>query len=88
MGHRDKEKDYLRVDAPSVSFDIFRLILSLCAALGQVVGQMDVKSAFLQDREFYRLFYVRTPREAATNGLLRRLYASAYGLADRGCYGI
>lgn len=58
-GHHDKGKDYLRVDAPSVSFEIFRLIISLCAAFVGVVGQMDVKAAFLQVRGFDRLLYVR-----------------------------
>lgn len=70
MGPCDKDNDYLRGDAPSVSFEIFRFIFSLCAAFGWVVLQMDVKTAFLQARGFNRLVYVRPPRGGVSNGLL------------------
>lgn len=83
-GHRDKDKDYLRGDAPSVSFDIFRLVLSLCVAFRWVIGQMDVKAAFLQARGFNRRIFVRPPREAAAHGILWLLTAAAYGLTDSG----
>lgn len=83
-GHRDKDKDYLRGDAPSVSFDIFRLVLSLCVVFGWVIGQMDVRAAFLQARGFNRRIFVRPPREAAAHGVLWLLTAAAYGLTDSG----
>lgn len=83
-GHRDKDKDYLRGDAPSIGFEIFRLLLSLCVAYGWDIGQMDVKAAFLQARGFNRLIYVRPPREAKLKGILWRLDAAAYGLTDSG----
>lgn len=83
-GHRDKDKDFLRGDAPSVSFEIFRLVLSLASEHKWEIGQMDIEAAFLQAVGFTRLIYVRPPREANQHGILWRLDLAAYGLTDSG----
>ena len=47
-GHRDRDKDYLRGDAPCISFEVVRIILSLAAENQWDIGQMDILAAFLQ----------------------------------------
>lgn len=78
-GHRDKDKDFLRGDAPSIDLDIFRLVLSLTAELGWDVGQMDVKTSFLQPLRFARIIYVRPLRESKEQGKLWLFLAADYG---------
>lgn len=80
--HLDKYNDYLGGDAPSVRFEIF--LLSLWVTFRWVVGQMDVKAAFLQAYGFTRGVYVRPPREAAAHGILWLLTAASYRLTDSG----
>ena len=60
-GHRDKDKDYLRGDAPSVSLEVLRLVLSLVAEHRWTVAQMDIETAFLQALGFDRQVFVRPP---------------------------
>ena len=38
-GHRDKDKDFLRGDVPSVSFEIFRLVLSLASEKSGILAR-------------------------------------------------
>ena len=83
-GHRDRDKDYLRGDAPSVSFDVFRLIMSLAAEHRWEIGQIDIEAAYLQAQGFVRTIYVRPPREAQRRDKLWKLNAAAYGLTDSG----
>ncbi len=83
-GHMDKDKDFIRGDAPSISFEVFRLLLSIAAEMKWEIGQMDIEAAFLQALGFNRVIYVRPPREAGLKGILWRLNLAAYGLTDSG----
>lgn len=83
-GHRDKDKDFIRGDAPSVSLDGFRTVLSISAENKWHVALMDMITAFLQALGFNREIYVRPPREATAPGILWKLNAAAYGLTDSG----
>lgn len=58
-GHRHKDKDFLRGDAPSVSLEVLHLILSLAAEFKWLIGQMVIEIAFLQALGFTRKIYVR-----------------------------
>ena len=40
--HRDKDKGFLRGDAPSVIFEIFSLVLALASEHKWEIGQMDI----------------------------------------------
>lgn len=83
-GHRDSEKDNIRSDSPCLNLEIFRIVLSLAAENGWVLGQMDVRAAFLQARGFFRTIYVRPPKEEKDSASLWKLLASAYGLVESG----
>eukprot|EP00171_Calliarthron_tuberculosum_P001417 IDg1417t1 len=83
-GHRDCDKDMLRCDAPCMNFEVFRLILSFAAERKWTLGEMDVKAAYLQAKGFERDIYVHPPREEQSRGVLWKLTAAAYGLADSG----
>lgn len=83
-GHRDKDKDYLRGNAPSVSLEILHLLLSLASELDWAIAQMDIETAYLQALGFTRRIYVRPPREAKAPHVLWRLELPAYGLTDSG----
>lgn len=83
-GHRDSERDELRSDSPCVNLDTFRLVLSIAAEHAWVLGQMDIKTAFLQAKGFDRDVYVRPPKEADDKSRYWKLLAPAYGLTDSG----
>jgi len=65
-----------------VSFEVFRLILSIAAERRWEVGQIDIEAAYLQAKGFVRMVYVIPPREARLTNTLWRLNAAAYGLMD------
>jgi len=83
-GHRDIEKDYLRTDAPCLSPELFRLVISIATEKKWEQGEMDITAAFLQARGFDREIYVRPPKEESTRGVYWKLTAAAYGLVDSG----
>eukprot|EP00171_Calliarthron_tuberculosum_P018277 IDg18277t1 len=83
-GHRDVEKEFLRTDAPCMNLEVFRLVLSLAAEFKWILGEMDIKAAYLQAKGFERTIYVRPPKEVQCRDYLWQLTAAAYGLADSG----
>lgn len=72
-GHHDCDKGYLRGDTPSVSFENFAFFHSVEAEKLRDTGQMDVKSAYIQEKGFDRVVYVRPPREENANNKLWKL---------------
>lgn len=82
--HRDRDKDFLRFDTPSVRFEAFRLLLSIGAEKAWEIFQMDVKVAYLQSKGFNREVYFRPPREENTYVELWKLEAASYGRVDSG----
>lgn len=82
---RGTKKKYLRVYTPCSNLEIFRLLSSVASERKWAVGEMDIKAAYLQARAFERDIYVRSPRkQEAPGGLLCKLTAAAFGLADSG----
>lgn len=72
-GHRDKDKYFIRSAAPSNSFDLFRLILSIAVEKRWNVGQMYLETVFLQTQGINGVIYVILPREAESVGTLWKL---------------
>ena len=83
-GHRDKEKGYLRSGAPCMNFKIFRLVLSIAAEHHCSIGQMDVKAAFLQAKDFHKDVYVKPSKEEHGSETYWKITAAAYGLTESG----
>lgn len=83
-GHRDDDRDQLRSDSPCVNLQIFRLVLSIAAERCWSIGQMDIRTAFLQAKGFERVIYVKPPVEENDPSGLWKLLAAAYGLVDSG----
>jgi Reverse transcriptase (RNA-dependent DNA polymerase) len=83
-GHRDDEKQFLRTDAPTMSVEILRLIVSIAVENNWKIGSLDVKAAYLQATGFNRKIYVRPPKEERDSNNVWRLEKPAYGLADSG----
>jgi len=83
-GHRDIEKAQLRTDAPCMSEEVFRLIMSLAAEFKWTIGEMDITAAYLQAKGFERQIYVRPPPQEQGNNHIWKLTKAAYGLADSG----
>jgi len=83
-GHRDKEKEWHRSDAPCMSMEIFRLVLSLATEFKWEIGEMDITAAYLQAKGFDRDVYVKPPKEDNSSNVLWLLTAAAYGLTNSG----
>jgi len=83
-GHRDIEKAQLRTDAPCMSEEVFRLIMSLAAEYKWTIGEMDITAAYLQAKGFEREIFVRPPPQEQGNNRIWKLTKAAYGLADSG----
>ena len=80
--NHDKEKLGLRTDAPCMSMETFRLIISLAVENNWELCEMDVAAAFLQAKNFNRVVFVRPPKEENSTGFLWQLTKAAYGLVD------
>ena len=83
-GHRDEEKQFLRTDAPTMSVEVLRMIVSIAVENQWRIGSLDVKAAYLQATGFNRIIYVRPPKEDQDSNNLWKLEKPAYGLADSG----
>lgn len=83
-GHKDMDKNELRGDAPALSLDAMRIVISLAVERQWRIKKMDVKSAYLQAKGFDRDIYVRPPREEHDDTFFWKLAVPAYGLKDSG----
>jgi hypothetical protein len=81
-GHRDDEKQFLRTDAPTMSVEVLRMIVSIAVENQWRIGSLDVKAAYLHATGFNRIIYVRPPKEERDSKNLWKLEKPAYGLAD------
>lgn len=63
-GHKDDDKDDLRVDAPCSNLEIFRLLLLIVTKPEKkTVFKMGIKAPCLQAQDFSRDIYFRSPHE-------------------------
>lgn len=85
--HKDIEKNELRGNGPSLNLDAMRVLLSIAAEHKWTVRKVDVKSAYLQAKEFNRYVFVRPPHEESDKDVLWKLLVSTYGLTDLGRLG-
>jgi Reverse transcriptase (RNA-dependent DNA polymerase) len=83
-GHMDDDKAFLRTDAPTMSVEIMRLLVSIAAERGWRLGSLDIKAAYLQATGFDRQIFVRPPKEEADSLHLWQLEKPAYGLVESG----
>jgi Reverse transcriptase (RNA-dependent DNA polymerase) len=72
-GHMDDEKAFMRTDAPTMSTEVMRLLISVVAERGWRIGSLDVKAAYLQADGFNRDIFVRPPSEEGDSKHLWRL---------------
>lgn len=73
-GHRDVDKDDVRGNSPSLSFDSIHLLLSLADETRWRAKKLDVKSAYSQAKSFSQDIYIRPPREENdSKGLWKRI---------------
>jgi NACalpha-BTF3-like transcription factor len=85
MGNLDQQKEALRTDSPTLSYQCIRLLLSLCVEKGWKVKTCDVKTAFLQTDEnnLEREIYIIPPKEDNTYAThIWKLKKTVYGLVD------
>ena len=81
-GFQDQESD-VRSDSPTCAKESLRLALTTIASSGWKVNSMDVKTAFLQGKNFRREVYLIPPKEAhESKGKLWKLNKCVYGLND------
>jgi hypothetical protein len=83
-GHMDDEKSFMRTDAPTMSVEILRLLISLASERGWRLGSLDVKAAYLQADGFRRSIFVRPPSEESDTSHLWKLEKPAYGIVESG----
>lgn len=67
-----------------MNMEVFRLIISISVEMRWNICEMDVNAAFLQAKSFNRDVFVRPHKEKGAKGILCKLTAAAYGLADSG----
>lgn len=68
--NHDFEREFLRTDAPCMSMEVFRLLLSLTVERNWEICEMDIKAAFLQAANFNCEVFVRPPKEECSEGIL------------------
>lgn len=83
-GHRDVEKAQMRTDAPCMSEEVFRLVMSIATEFKWIIAEMDITAAYLQAKGFEREIYVRPPPQEEQSHQIWKLTKAAYGLADSG----
>ena len=82
-GFQDVDADSTRSDSPTCAKDSIRMVLMLIAANDWDLNSMDIKTAFLQGKEFDRdVFLVPPPEAKVHEGLLWKLNKCVYGLTD------
>ena len=81
-GNRDKDRELLRSDSPSMKPEVMRMVCSFAVDMGYDLKAMDIKTAFLQTGELKREVYMKPPKEAQDTKHLWRLLKTAYGLVD------
>ena len=61
-GNRDRDRDSVRKDSATAQFPVIRIVLSIAAIVGMVLGSIDVKSAYIQGGWLTRNIFVRPPK--------------------------
>jgi Reverse transcriptase (RNA-dependent DNA polymerase) len=74
----------MRTDAPTISVEVLRMIVSIAVENQWRIGSLDVKAAYLQATGFNRIIYVRPPKEDEDRNNLCKIEKPAHGLADSG----
>ena len=70
-------------DSPTCSKDSMRLVLNIIASSKWLCWSIDIKSAFLQNKNIDRVVYVKPPKEAdCQDTTLWKLNTTIYGLND------
>ena len=82
-GFQDLESDQVRNDSPTCSKEGLRIAYGIMNSQGWTSRSMDIKTAFLQSKQFDRLVYLEPPREAnVPSGYIWKLLKCVYGLTD------
>ena len=80
---QDEESLSVRSDSPTCSKESLRMVFAIIATQKWQCNCMDIKTAFLQGRNFNRLVYLTPPSEAKTDkNLVWKLNKCVYGLND------
>ena len=80
-GFEEGEDSSIRRDSPTCTKESLRLTLVTIASKGWRIGSLDIKSAFLQGQKIERDVYLKPPKEAGSDRLLK-LNKTVYGLGD------
>ena len=83
-GDREKGKESIRSDSPTVAKESIKIALTVAANEGFEVKSGDIKSAYLQGIEIDREVFVEPPKEAGLKEKLWKLKKGAYGIIDGG----
>ena len=83
-GDREKGKESIRSDSPTVAKESIKIALTIAANEGFEVKSGDIKSAYLQGIEIEREVFVEPPKEAGLKEKLWKLKKGAYGIIDGG----
>ena len=59
-GFQDEESEFIRSDSPTCSKESLRVMLGVISSLGWKLNSMDIKTAFLQGKQFERTVYVHS----------------------------
>ena len=81
-GFQEENPDVLS-DSPTCTKESMRLILNIVASKRWLCWSIDIKAAFLQNRNIGRIIYVKPPKEAnCKSNTLWKLNTTIYGLND------
>lgn len=83
-GNEERDKERLRCDASSLHFTLIRVILSVAACFGFVLGGVDVSKAYHQSGGPPREIRIRPPAECMLYRMVWLLLSLPYGLVDAG----
>ena len=82
-GFQDQDSELIRSDSPTCSKESLRVVLAIIASQGWSCNSMDIKTAFLQGKQFERTVYLVPPPEAkVTKDYIWKLNKCVYGLND------
>ena len=81
-GNRDRDREHLRSDSPSMKPEVLRVLCSYAVDMGFDLRAIDIKTAFLRTGQLDREVFVRPPPEATDRQNYWKLLKPAYGLVD------
>ena len=72
-------------DSPTVSKELFKILMAVAANSNFKLASVDIRNAFLQSRTLDRDVFMLPPPDIRKQGIICRLKKPIYGLDDTSC---